>query len=47
MSNLNYANLVGADLRDAKNIAFKPIIGHNDSENSIAISYHFRLTSIL
>ncbi len=38
MSNLKYSNLDGADLRGAKKIAYKPIIGHNDSVNSVAIS---------
>jgi WD40 repeat protein len=38
MSNLNYTNFDGADLRGAKNIAYKPIIGHDDLVNSVAIS---------
>ncbi len=38
MSNLKYANLDGADLRGAKNIAYKPIIGHNNTVNSVVIS---------
>ncbi len=38
MSNLKHANLDGADLRYAKNIAYKPIIGHNDDVESVVIS---------
>ncbi len=38
MLNLKYANLDGADLRGLKIIAYKPIIGHNYSVSSFAIS---------
>ncbi len=38
MSNINYANFDGADLTNAKNIAYKPIIGHKYFVKSVAIS---------
>ncbi len=38
MSNLRHAKLDRANLTKAKNIAYKPIEGHNDWVNSVAIS---------
>ena len=38
MSNLKHANIYNSDLTQAKNIAYKPFLGHNGLVMSVTIS---------